>query len=242
MAEQRAHTTAAATAPVSGIRPPPPLSLDGNVCESWKLFKQKWLNYAIITNLSTRTREYRVALFLHTIGDEALKVYNGFTFADENTVTVNDIIGKFDTFAVGEVNEIYERFIFNKRQQGEGESFESFLSAIRSLVKTCRYCEDCVDSIVRDRIVLGVADPNTQTALLKERELTLQKSIDICKSAENAAQQGKTLRPDSINKVTSQPRRQKKPEVKDCLFCGKNHVMRKEKCSAYGQEVLKLRC
>ena len=69
------------------------------------------------------------------IGDNALKFYNGFTFPKEENITVADIIAKFDTFAVGETNETYERFLFNKRNQLEGESFAIFLAAISSLVK-----------------------------------------------------------------------------------------------------------
>ena len=222
--------------PVPGIAPPPPLNIDHNVSEEWKLFKQKWRNYAIIKSLNAHPREFCVALFLHTIGDEALKIYNGFTFVDEDNVTVDQIIAKFDTFALGETNETYERFVFNKRHQDENESFESFLSAIRSLSKTCNYCADCSDSIIRDRIVLGIADRNTQTSLLKERKLTLQQCVDICKSAEKAAQQSVTLRADAIHKVTSNKQRlHPSSEVKDCLYCGESHIMRKEKCPAYGK-------
>ena len=49
------------------------------------------------------------------MGDEGLRIFNGFTFntaADERTTA--EIVAKFDTFAVGEVNETYERFVFNQ--------------------------------------------------------------------------------------------------------------------------------
>ena len=173
-------------------------------------------------------------MFLHTIGDNALKIYNGFTFPNGENITVADIIAKFDTFAVGETNETYERFLFNNRNQLDCESFETFLAAIRSLVKTCNYCENCIDSILRDRIVLGIRDTTTQTALLKERNFTLQTCIDTCKAAENAVAQGKDLRPDVVNKVSSRRHkssrqsRQSKPAPKPlhCKFCGNTHVMK----------------
>ena len=38
--------------PVSGICPPPSLNVDSNICENWKLFKQKRTNYAVITQLA----------------------------------------------------------------------------------------------------------------------------------------------------------------------------------------------
>ena len=87
--------------------------------------------------------------------------------------------------------------------QKEGESFESFHAAIRTLIRTSNYCEDCVDSILQDQIVIGIRGANAQTSLLKQRSLTLQQAIDLCKAAENASTQGKALRPETVHKVTS---------------------------------------
>ena len=163
---------AAAPQPVSGIRPPPPLTTETNVTENWKIFRQKWENYSVITNLTSQAREYQMALLLHTLGDDGLRVYNGFQFdTPKEDRTAAEIIASFEAFAVGEVNITYERYVFNKRFQQEAETFECFLASIRRLVKTCQYC---VNSIIRDRIVLGIRDPETQSELLKERALTLQ--------------------------------------------------------------------
>ena len=71
-------------------------------------FKQVWKNYSIITNLSGQSEEYRVALFLHCIGPEALTIYNDMQFAnDEERGSLATIIEKFDEFTIGEVNETY---------------------------------------------------------------------------------------------------------------------------------------
>jgi hypothetical protein len=59
---------------------------------------------------------YQVAVFLHTIGDDALQVYNGFSF--ESTAedrTVSEIICAFDRFAIGDVNETNQRYLFHQR-------------------------------------------------------------------------------------------------------------------------------
>jgi len=80
-AQQQQQQPPAPVAPVPGIRPPLPVCLDTNCAENWRYFKQKWLNYAVITNLDNQSRKYRVALLLHVLGDQALKIYNGFNFA-----------------------------------------------------------------------------------------------------------------------------------------------------------------
>jgi len=118
-------------APVSGIRPPPPVCLGINCAENWRYFTQKWLNYAVITNLANQRRQYQVALLLHVLGEQALKIYNGFHFAStENNWTVAEILEKFDQFAIGEINEIYERYVFNNCNQHESETYESYLAML----------------------------------------------------------------------------------------------------------------
>ena len=59
--------------PIQGIHPPRPLDVKGNVADNWKTFKQVWQNYAIIMNITLQPKAYKVALFLHCIGPEAVK-------------------------------------------------------------------------------------------------------------------------------------------------------------------------
>ena len=64
-----------------------------------------WQNYAIITNLDAQPEAYKVALFLHCIGPEALKVYNGVAFAtEEGSKSLTKIFEMFDLHTIGEIN------------------------------------------------------------------------------------------------------------------------------------------
>lgn len=126
---------------IQGIMPPKPLDTTTNITENWKQFKQIWENYAIITNLTAQTEQYRVALFLHCLGPDAMKIYNGMQFANEtDRRNLSKIFEKFDEFTIGEVNETYEPYIFNGRNQGQDESFDAYITALRSLAKTCGFC------------------------------------------------------------------------------------------------------
>ena len=49
------------------------------------------------------------------------------------------------------------------------------------------------DSLIRDRIVCGICDDRTQSRLLKEADLTLEKAVDMCRADEITASQIKTL-------------------------------------------------
>ena len=240
--------------PIHGIRPPAPVNLDSNPADSWRLFRQKWQNYATITQLQMQPAEYQVALFLHTIGDAALQIYNGFTFdTDDDSRSVADILAKFDNFAVGEINECYERFVFHNRNQQQNEPFEQFLTSIRVLVKSCNFCDACRSSTLRDRIILGVIDRDVQETLLKERNISLERTIDICRAAENAKSQCKAIRPAEVNKIdksrnverrNNAPWRRNQQRQHDphnpqanspgCHYCGGKHQSY-ETCPAKGQ-------
>ena len=86
----------------------------------------------------------QVVLFIHTLADDALKVYNGFQFnTSDDSRAAQEIIGKFEEFAVGEINETYEKFIFNKCCHEEGEMFDRFLSDLKRMTfnHTSPFCD-----------------------------------------------------------------------------------------------------
>ena len=126
------------------------------------------------------------------------------------------------------MNQTYERFKFNSRRQLEGESVDAFLSSLRDLAKTCGFCNDCLPTMIMDRVVLGVTDSKVQTELLKIRKLTLDKCIDICKASETALAQNRAMRPsESVHKVKVQGHQnsgkyRQKPQrgPRSCKFCG----------------------
>ena len=133
---------------MQGITLPKPLDTTTNIAENCKHFKQIWENYAIITNLAGQTEQYRVLLFFHCLGPDAMKIYNGMQFANEtDRCTLSKIIEKFDEFTIGEVNETYKRFIFNGRNQGQDKSIDAYITALWSLVKTCGLCDCLTDSL-----------------------------------------------------------------------------------------------
>ncbi|KAK3769869.1 hypothetical protein RRG08_036917 [Elysia crispata] len=109
---------------------------------------------------------------------------------------------------------------------------------LRRKIKSCNFCEQCRDSILRGKIILGIRSAETQTDLLKVRTLDLQKSIDICRAAENAESQNKMMRTGNIEDSTVNKISHKRDmsTKRNCRYCGGNHTFaNKEKCPAYGK-------
>lgn len=101
------------------IAPPPPL-IRKIGWKEWKMFKQMNENYEVITKLKQQDSEYHSSVFLHTVASpEGLKIFNAITF-ERDDKKVDVIIQKMNS-VIRETNEIYERFVFNKRDQKQGE-------------------------------------------------------------------------------------------------------------------------
>ena len=114
---------------------------------------------------------------------------------------------------------------------------KSFITALRTLVKTCNFCDNCVSSVLRDQVVLGIHNSQTQAELVKIRQLDLQRCLDICKLSENATVQSRILRPEGGNKVDFKPKRKTPAQTEgECRACALRH---KELCPAFGKTCYK---
>lgn len=144
--------------PLPHVKPPATLNLADCSAKKWKLWKQTWINYAVVSKITSQDAQYQKALFLCTIGQCALEILNAFRYATcKDLDKVDTIIAKFDEYFTGEINETYECFKLNQRNQEVGESFYAYLIALRNMAETCNFCSFPLmsDTLLRDSIVLG---------------------------------------------------------------------------------------
>jgi hypothetical protein len=237
-------------------KPPGPLKIHGSdIADNWNRFKEQWDNYEVATGIKEESAEKRGAIFLTCIGTDAYDVYRSMEFetgVDKKKIDV--ITTAFKAFCVGNVNVTYERYVFNKRTQENGESFDIFLGDLRRMARSCQF-EGVCDSMIRDRIVVGVRDDATRHKLLQQRDLTLARAIDICKASEAAARQLRVMTSSSADEVNAamstrlkrfgksssiqtrgQTERRDTLGNRKCRFCCYYHEPNKEDCPAFGKE------
>ena len=125
--------------PIFNVKPPDPVKLGKDAVTTWKLWKQLWENYCVVSSLDHESRgpRFKKSLLISTMGIEALQIYNGCDPAD--TDTADEIIAKLDKHIMGEPNETFERYKFNTRAQKPDESFDVYLNSLKTLVKTCNF-------------------------------------------------------------------------------------------------------
>lgn len=91
---------------------------------------------------------------------------------------------------------------------------DSFVTELKTLPKTCNFCDCLWDSLICDHIVLGIKNEQTTKKLLRMRDLMLNCCIDECYSEEVPELQMKLLSgpSDDINQVKSKNKKPQTPE------------------------------
>lgn len=245
------------------INLPTEISWQGSMSENWRFFKQRYEIFIIASGNEAKDGRTKTALLLNAIGDRAIKLYNGFNFEKpEHRFEFEKVIEKFEEHFNPEKNEIYERYKFFTRNQNEGESYEDYSVALRDLSSTCNF-DFLTDSLIRDRLVCGISDKTVKDRLLRTKDLTLAKAIDICRTSQETQRQlekicSSTSTPNNIDNLNDVDynihKINKKPNTADnagkntkedrytnytreCQRCGYIHPVKR--CLAFGKRCVR---
>ena len=160
--------------------------------------KEEWIQYVerldhfYEANGITENDKKR-AILLTTIGPVTYKTLRNVVMPRKpGEMSYQDLVAAMKTHYRPTPSEIVQRFRFNSRFRHPGESVSMFVSELRSLAEHCNF-ENTLEVMLRDRLVCGINDPNTQRRLLSEVNLTFQKAFEIAQGLESAVQNLKTL-------------------------------------------------
>ncbi|XP_067937197.1 uncharacterized protein [Watersipora subatra] len=126
--------------------------------------------------------DQQTANLLLLMGSDSVPIYNQFTFhatEEGRTKILDNVIAMFDRHFEPVKNVIFERVRFNSIKQGT-QSIHQFITQIHSQADNCDY-GTIRDEMVRDRIVVGVADDKLREYLIDVEDLDLNKCITKAK-------------------------------------------------------------
>jgi hypothetical protein len=197
---------------MENFKPPGELKIvGGNLADRWERFIEQFRWYLEAIDAQNAGDRRKVAILLTVAGKEAQEVFRTFTYAPaipeipaqgniaavpevpaETAEQFDTVVRKFQEFCVPRKNIIYERYVFHTRQQQEEESIDSFVTDLRLKAQSCEFGE-LQESLIRDRLVVGIGDAKLKEKLLKDPNLTLERAIELCKISEAAHIQMKVL-------------------------------------------------
>lgn len=237
------------------LPPPSSLSLEGNLKENFRRFKQQFEIYMSATEIAAKEDEVKTSTLLHVIGPDAIEIFNTFQWTEpgdnvDDKTKVDKVLAKFEKYCSPKKNVVFERHIFNTRKQGLSEKVDTFVTDLKILARSCEF-ENLHDSLIRDRIVCGINSDTVRGRLLRESELTLQKAIDICRAAETSSSQLHVLSMNGHESTVNFVRKggsakantgktdyfkssKRKPATTNCGKCGRKHEARN--CPAFGKQ------
>jgi len=138
---------------------------------------------------------------------------------------VDNVIEKFDRHCNPSVNETVERYRFFTKNQGSGETNDSYVTELKLLAKTCHF-GTLRDLLFRDRIVCGINNASMRERLLREKNMMLDACTQLCRAAELSRENSKTIcgsLAEELHAVQGAARQRQTSGTVDCKFCGKTH-------------------
>ncbi|KAJ8895790.1 hypothetical protein PR048_001128 [Dryococelus australis] len=144
----------------------------------WKSWIQQFKWYVITTNVGNKPRVVQVAIFMNAIGPNAANIFNTFSFSEAESKNLSVIETKFDAYFAPKTNMTYERYLFNKITQAEGQPFDDLLTSLVNQGKKYKFGEH---DMVCEK-------------LLAEEDLTFDKTVKICRASEMTKLQVSAMR------------------------------------------------
>lgn len=221
------------------LKAPEPLRTTGDLRKNWQLFKQRFEIFLTASETAEKPRpeSTKAALLLSVAGEEAIEVFNTFTFAEgESNSDYATVVKKFDEYCDDQSNEVHERYIFRRRTQAAGEPVEHFLRDLKNQARACNFGA-LMESMVRDQIVFGINNDRVREKLLRDKNLTLQKAEQACKAAEASATHqemwNQERQVDPVGRANASRGAREQPTQYVCRKCGGKHGPRS--CPAFGR-------
>ncbi|KAK0156520.1 hypothetical protein N1851_000189 [Merluccius polli] len=176
------------------IQPPEPF--DFSKPHEWPKWIRRFERFRQASNLTASSDDNQVNTLIYCMGDEADDVLRGLKLSDTDLRNYSKVREGFQSFFVVKRNIVYEHARFNMRKQEENETVDAFVTALYALAEHCNY-GTLHDELLRDRIVVGLADKRLSERMQMEKNLDLEKAIDIARKSEAVKKQQNTLRSDT---------------------------------------------
>ncbi|XP_040356662.1 uncharacterized protein LOC115328389 [Ixodes scapularis] len=136
----------------------------------------------------------KLKLFLNVVGGQAYEKLKQILVPQKPTdKTFEHVRELLEDHFSPEYSVIAERCKFNRRMQQEGESVKDFMTELKHLARNCEF-KAFLNEALRDRLVAGLRDEETQRILFATEGLTFEGACKIALEKELASRQTSALR------------------------------------------------
>ncbi|UYV82366.1 K02A2.6-like [Cordylochernes scorpioides] len=237
---------------MEGIKPPAEFVPYNNE-KKWETWRESFEIFAIAVNLESMPLVRQRAILKHIAGEKTVMIYKTFHISENDTYpNVKEMLDMFTNHFKPFKNTIQKRNAFFTCVQKERQGIMEFVTELKHLAQECVF-ENLTESLIRDRLIIGILDREVKRKLLEDPQLTLPRAISIAMISESTCSQVASLNEqkmieknekrnwvkDTIRMENSEagprvinPRRER--IIEPCKWCGQRHKY--GKCPAYGKK------
>ncbi|KAK9686222.1 hypothetical protein QE152_g37356 [Popillia japonica] len=143
-----------------------PLCTRGNMAENWKLWRARFENYLVASEVCKKDEKTQCAQLLHYIGDDGFKIYTTFKLEEGQQNKLKDLLRKFEEHFIGKENVAYERYKFFTYRQEEGKSLEDIVIELKKKASRCKL-EGLQDRLIVTMITCRIRNEAIRQRLLR---------------------------------------------------------------------------
>lgn len=195
--------------------------------DDWVQYIERMEHYFLANEITDASKQR--SILISSMGQKAYKILRNLIAPEKPAeVSFKNLVKTMTSHFSPPPSEIVQRFRFNSRMRKPGESIAAYVAELRALSEHCNYGAT-LETMLRDRLVCGVNDPQIQKRLLSEERLTFKKAMEISLSLEAATTGTKHLQTAAASSSNSsvpvyQLKEKSLQTAVKCYRCGKpNH-------------------
>ncbi len=155
---------------------------------------KRFEDYAVITSLQEEDLRKRQAVIRSALDSEWTKMWTEGTIAIPEDGDTKAVIDALEAHLRRHRHILLDRMEFLQRRQREGETVDSYCTALRELDRSCGYTHACDERAehqqerIRDRLVSGLRSSSMRQEVLKTppEDLTLERVLKTCRNVESS--------------------------------------------------------
>ena len=170
-----------------------PEKFDFTKPEKWEKWFQRFERFRLASGLCEADEEVQVSTLIYSMGPEADDILSSLKISSGDKNKWQPVKEALSKYFIPKRNVIFERAKFNQRKQEEGETADSFITALHVLADYCDYGA-LHDDLIRDRIVVGLRDRKLSEKLQLDPKLSLESAILMARQNETVKKQQPVVR------------------------------------------------
>ena len=137
------------------LQPPQPFNFKNP--DDWPRWQRRFEQYRVASGLSEDQEKKQINTLLYCLGEESEAVLSSTNPSEADLTDYAKILGKFNGFFKVRKNVIFEQARFNRCNQLEGETADTYIMELYTLAESCEY-KETKEEMICNRLVVGIRD------------------------------------------------------------------------------------